>query len=401
MGFKQYAMPLLVGLSLAISACSAGDKAEQGNEQAVSDPLNMTNEERAKVQQAGAEILFWSDEKRANNFREMEKHFPGTVAKKSEVRTLEKGEPLNFDDATIKSFMDETQVAGFMVLQDGKIRYEAYGLDFNATGRWTSFSVAKSFTSTLVGMAIKDGYIKSVDDPVVKYVPELKGSGYDKASVKNILTMSSGVQWNEDYTDPNSDVVKMFQEPLVEGKDPNVAYMAKLKSEAEPGTRWQYNTGETNLIGIIVQRATKKRLSEYAQEKLMGAAGFEDDMFWMVDTIGQNIGGCCLSLRLSDYARMGQFAMEGGKDLVPDGWFADASKEHYNIGAPGFGYGYQWWTYPDNMFGAKGIFGQAIIIAPEEKMVVAIVSNWPVASDDDLRMRQLKLANEIRKSLSQ
>jgi CubicO group peptidase (beta-lactamase class C family) len=355
----------------------------------------MSPAELEKVRTAGAQILFWSDAQRSANFRAMEAQFPGTTAKAGTPRALPKGAALPVSDADIDAFMTAQNVAGLMVIQDGKVRLERYGLGLKQTDRWTSFSVAKSFTSTLVGAAVKDGLIASIDDPVTKYVPELKGSGYDGVTVKQILTMTSGVKWNEDYTDPNSDVVKMLSVAVKPGEDPNSAYMKTLPREAEPGTKWVYKTGETNLIGVIVQRATGKTLTQYAQEKIVQPAGFEDDLFWMVDSAGQNVGGCCLSIRLADYARMGLFALEGGAGQVPADWFAQAGKEQAPIGLPGFGYGYQWWTYPGGAWGGQGIFGQAILIVPEKKMVIAVVSNWPKASGADLRVPQLQFFQKL------
>lgn len=362
---------------------------------AVKSITQMSPAELEKVRTAGAQILFWSDAQRAANFRAMEAQFLGTTAQHGTPRALPKGEPLAITDAEVEAFMAAQNVAGLMVIQDGKVRLEKYGLGMKPEDRWTSFSVAKSFTSTLVGAAVKDGFIASIDDPVTKYVPELKGSGYDGVTVKQILTMTSGVKWNEDYTDPNSDVVKMLSVPVGPGEDPNTAYLKTLPREAEPGTKWVYKTGETNLIGVIVQRATGKTLTEYAQEKIVKPAGFEGDLFWMVDSAGQNVGGCCLSIRLADYARMGLFALEGGKGQVPDGWFAEAGKEQAPIGLPGFGYGYQWWTYPGGAWGGQGIFGQAILIVPQKNLVVAVVSNWPKASGGDLRVPQLQFFQKL------
>ncbi|MGC6399322.1 serine hydrolase domain-containing protein [Sphingomonas sp. FW199] len=380
----------------AMLLLGAGMLPAMGMAQTAPAPAPMTAEQRAKLSRAAAEILFWPDAVRSRNFRAMETVFPGTTAKASNVvRLLPKGQPLAMDAARIDAFMAANNVAGLIVVQDGKVREERYGLGMTAQDRWTSFSVAKSFTSTLVGAAVKDGKIASLDDPVVRYVPELKGSGYDRVTVRQVLTMTSGVRWNEDYTNPDSDVARMALATAPEGQDPMVAYLARLPSEAEPGTKWVYKTGETNLIGIIVERATGRRLSDYAQEKITGPAGFEGDLFWMTDLTGQNIGRCCLSVRLRDYARMGLFALEGGKGQVPDGWFAEAGKEQASIGSlPGFGYGYQWWTYPD-AFGAQGIFGQSIVIVPDRKLVIAMIANWPKATGQDLRLAQLQFMAEI------
>ncbi|WP_022672535.1 serine hydrolase domain-containing protein [Novosphingopyxis baekryungensis] len=360
------------------------------------DTLILSPEEMARVQKAGAEILFWSDEQRSANFRRMEDIFPGTTAKASpKPLVLPKGAPLAMDDAAVTTFMQVQQVAGLMVIKDGKIVLERYGLGLKPTDRWTSFSVAKSFTSTLVGAAIRDGKIGSLQDPVTAYIPELGGSGYDGVTIEQLLSMTSGVAWNEDYTDPQSDVVKMLSIPVGAGQDPVTAYMKTLKREYAPGTHWEYKTGETNLIGTLVSRATGERLSDYAKRKIVDPAGFAGDLFWMVDSATNNIGGCCLSLRLSDYARMGLFAMDGGKGQVPDGWFAAAGSSQADTGIAGLGYGYQWWVYPGGNYGAQGIFGQAITIFPEQNVVIAAVSNWPVASSRKLTAERLAFFQKL------
>ena len=335
------------------------------------------------------QVLFWNDEQRSARFRSMEDWFAGIeVPPASETRTLPRGEPLPAAlAAEIRALMEESSAAGVMVLEDGKVRFEEYGLGLAPTDRWTSFSVAKSFTSTLLGAAISDGFIASLDDPVTLYVPGLKGSAYDGVTVRQVATMTSGVAWNEDYTDPQSDVAKMNEFVLRYGEDAIVAQMRQLEREAEPGEKFVYKTGETNLIGQLVENAVGLPLAEYAQQKIVEPAGFAGRMFWMTDPRGGNIGGCCLSLRLSDYARMGQFVLEdgegvSGRKVVPEGWFAEAGGRQVDFGNGGFGYGYQWWTYPGGNFGAQGIFGQSITIIPEKRLVVAIVGNWPTATGD-------------------
>ena len=330
-------------------------------------------------------ILFWSDERRSAVFRDMEGSFPGLeVAPASTVRELPRSAaPLPASlQAELREYMAETQAAGLMVLKDGEVLFEDYGLGFGPTGRWTSFSVAKSFTSTLLGAAIADGAIASVDTPVTEIIPALAGTAYDGVSGGQIATMTSGVAWNEDYTDPDSDVAKMLAVAPGAGESQAVTYARTLTREAPAGEKWVYKTLETNLLGLIVEQATGQSLAAYAAEKIVEPAGFEGGLFWMQDLTGGNIGGCCLSLRLADYARMGQFVLEGGAGTVPAGWFATAGSPLVDFAtqAPGFGYGYQWWTYPGGMYGAQGIFGQAITIVPQEQLVVAVVSNWETAT---------------------
>lgn len=347
------------------------------------------------------QVLFWTDEQRSARFRDMESWFAGhEVPAASATRELPQGEPLGAAlQADLRALMADTNAAGIMVLQGGKVRFEEYGLGLGAEDRWTSFSVAKSFTSTLLGAAIADGFIASLDDPVTQYIPELAGSAYDGVTVRQLATMTSGVAWNEDYTDPNSDVAQMNRYVVEYGADAIVAQMKTLEREAEPGEKWVYKTGETNLIGLLVENAIGLPLAEYAQTKMVEPAGLEGGLFWMVDPRGGNIGGCCLSLRLSDYARVGQFALEGGAGMVPEGWFAEAGSPQVDFKNGGFGYGYQWWTYPGGNYGAQGIFGQSITIVPKADLVVAIISNWDTATSAANRAKAFGIVTEIADSV--
>ena len=365
----------LAGCAVQTASTGTGDAPQRVALTATSAP---------ELRQAGAEVLFWSQEQRLKNFPAMETIFPGHVVKAGKARPLATGKPLDIAVGEVDSFMAAQNVAGLIVLQDGKVRLERYALGYSAQGRWTSFSVAKSFTSTLVGAAIRDGYIKSVADPVTRYIPELAGSAYDGVSVEQLLTMTSGVKWNEDYTDPNSDVARMLTVPVPPGEDATIAYMRTLPREAAPGSKWVYKTGETNLIGVLVAKAVKKPLATYLSEKIWRPYGMQADAFWMIDATGQEVGGCCLSITLRDYARMGQLALDGGKGVVPAEWFANATAAKAPIGRPGYGYGYQWWTYPEGRFGAQGIFGHSILIDPARRIVIAMSSAWPKASDRDL-----------------
>lgn len=392
----------IAGLAL-LAGCAAETQVTSLNgipvakDAVVSDAMTVAPTDLGRLQQVGAEILFWDQPTRERNFRQMETIFPGYVVKAgSRVKPLPAGTPLPVDGATVDAYMKANNVAGLIVVQDGRVRLERYGLGFGREGRWTSFSVAKSFTSTLVGAAIKDGFIKSVDEPVTRYIPELAGSGYDGVTIAQLLTMTSGVRWNEDYTDPNSDVARMYAKPAPAGMDATVAYMRTLPRETKPGEKFVYKTGETNLIGVLVSNAIGDRsIATYMSEKIWKPYGFEQDAFWMVDPTGQEVSGCCLSVSLRDYARMGLFALEGGAGLVPDGWIAEATRPHVTLNAAGFGYGYQWWTYPGGLYGGQGIFGQSITVDPKTKTVVAMVSAWPKATGSDLTQPRLKFVGEL------
>ena len=349
------------------------------------------------------DLLFWPQARRDAEFRRMEQLTPTrTVRRGARVRALPKGRPLpelnwSVDGApqTLDRYMAADHVAGVMVLQDGEVRLERYALGYGPAGRWTSFSVAKSFTSTLVGAAVKDGYIRSVEEPITRYLPELKGSAYDGVTIRQVLTMTSGVRWNEDYTDPRSDVVLSSAHTAPAGTDPVLDYMAKLPREAPAGSKWVYKTGETNLIGVLVAHATHRTLSDYLSEKVWKPYGMEQDAAWIVSPTGAEFGGFGLSVALHDYARMGQFLLEGGHGVLPAGWLAAATTKQADIGAPGHGYGYQWWTNDDGTYDARGIFGQMIHVDPKRRLVVAISGDWPTAVGPELSARRQALLDAV------
>ncbi len=384
------------GAALAMLLAASGVSAE---EQGPATPDGRLVQPPAR-DPSDLQVLFWTDEQRSERFREMEQWFAGhEVPAAATPRPLEKGAPLSAQlQAELQAAMAATGTAGIMVLVDGKIAYEAYGLGMGPQDRWTSFSVAKSFTSTLLGAAVKDGLV-SLDDPVTKHIPGLAGSAYEGVTVRQLATMTSGVAWNEDYSDPNSDVAKTQSFVIEHGANAIVAQMKALPREAEPGAKWVYKTGETNLIGVLVENAVGEPLAEYAKRKIVDPAGFAGDLFWMVDPRGGNIGGCCLSITLADYARMGQFVLEGGKGAVPEGWFAEATDSAVDFGDSGFGYGYQWWTYPQGTFGAQGIFGQGITLfpgkRPGEGVVFAYIGNWKQASGGATRGEILDLSRKV------
>ncbi|MDH1290427.1 serine hydrolase domain-containing protein [Comamonas terrigena] len=335
------------------------------------------------------DVLFWTVPQRDAAFRALDR-LPilakaNVVPVSGSPSPLPPGPPLQLQ-SDVDAYMAGQRSAALLVVHDGKLRLERYGLGFDGQGRWTSFSVAKSFTSTLVGAAVKDGFIKSLDDKVSLYIPDLKGSAYDDVSVRQLLTMTSGVKWNEDYADPQSDVARFNNHQPEEGVEALVSYMRKLPREAPAGSRWLYSTGETNLVGTLVQQATHKPLATYLSEKIWVPAGMEQQATWILSKTGKEIGGCCVQATPRDYARMGLFILNGaqvnGQSIVPDGWWAEATTKRTEIGLPGRGYGYQWWTYDDGSYTARGIFGQGIFIDPQRKLVIVSNANWAGGARD-------------------
>jgi CubicO group peptidase (beta-lactamase class C family) len=337
-------------------------------------------------------ILFWPPEQRPAGFMNMEKIYPTDIVKAGgKVHPLPKAPQELAVTYTVDGkamdtdrFMAANNVAGLMIIKDGTVLLERYRLGFGPEKRWTSFSTAKSITSTLVGAAIRDGYIKSIDDPVSTYITRLKGSTYDSVSIRNMLKMSSGVRWNEDYEDPNSDAAKLKSID----EDPNediVSYMAKLPRESAPGEKFLYRTGDSNLLGVLVAEATHRPLAQYLSEKIWVPYGMEADAAWVL-TDGVAMGGSGLSMRLHDFARFGLFFLGGGmvdgKPVLPEGWTKEATGYLLPTGWGDTGYGYQWWTERDGTYRALGIFGQLIYTDPAKQLIVVAVSAWPHADAD-------------------
>lgn len=324
------------------------------------------------------------------------------VLKGSKVHELSQGFPFAAFSAggekekAFEDFLTEQKVAGILILQDGKIRSERYESGHSESNRWSSLSVAKSVTSTLVGVAIKDGYIKSVDDYVTDYIPDLKGSAYDSVTIRHLLTMTTGIRWNENYTDPDSDIAGFSTDSIEPGMNATVSYMRRLPAEAEPGKKWVYSTGETHLLGVLVSSATHQTLSHYLSSKIWIPYGMEQTATWTLDRTGQELAGCCLQMTLRDFARFGQFVLEGGRingeSIVPDDWFKTAT--HIQVPLwPGGGYGFGWWIIDGNSFEALGIHGQMIHIDPSRQLVIAVNSAWPEAESNE---RHLAVASFVK-----
>ncbi|MEL6435885.1 MAG: serine hydrolase, partial [Pseudomonadota bacterium] len=297
-----------------------------------------------------------------------------------DVRPLPLGEPLKLD-LDIDAYMESQNSAALIVLHKGEIRLERYGLHQTRDKRWTSFSVAKSLTSTLVGAAIKDGHIDSLDDVVSRYIPALQGSAYDDVSIRQLLTMTSGVRWNEDYQDLNSDVVRFNETEPDQGETALISYMKRLPRAHPPGDVFNYSTGETNMVGVLVAQATGIPVSQQLSEKIWKPYGMQQDGTWVTSKSGEEISGCCIQAAALDYARFGQFMLEGGmingEPILPDSWIDEATGLQVQVGREGVrDYGYQWWVMDEGAYMAGGIFGQAIFIDPARELVVVTHSSW-------------------------
>lgn len=329
---------------------------------------------------SGNAILFWTREQQVAGYRNMVKLAPTRIIARGDYVLELPRKKVDLDGIeiealdgklTLDQYFNQQSVAGLLVVKNGNIVYERYGLGNTEDSVWISFSVAKSVVSLLVGAAVQDGYIKSLDEKITAYLPRLTNSSYDQSSIKNILQMSSGVKWNEDYADPESDVARATYVTLS-----LYEYLRELPRESAPGEKFNYNTAETNLVGTFLRSAIGNNLATYLSDKIWKPFGMEFDAYWqLTEPGGGEFGGCCINATLRDYARIGLFALANGKlkdgsQVLPDNWMKDSITP-----SKGYeGYGYLWWLRGGGAYQASGIFGQGIYINPQENLVIALHS---------------------------
>ena len=335
-----------------------------------------------------AQFLFWQDEQKVAGFRNIasiyatrpiqagEQVLPLPVAPEpvSDVAYMVEDESFGLDD-----FIDHNHIVGLIALKDGAAHLERYAAGNTEDSLWVSFSVAKSVVAMLLGAAIADGYIESVDEKVSVYLPRLQGSTYDAVTIRNLLQMASGAAWNEDYADPTSDVNTM------PGSLVDLYRLLGAKERVgKPGELFNYNTAETNLVGALVRAAIGNNLATYLEHKIWIPFGMQASANWMTHGEGGGeLGGCCINATLRDYARLGLFALADGvlpdgTRILPEGWMRDSTTP-----SPAFpGYGYLWWLSEGGAYSAIGIFGQSIYVDPARQVVIATHSAWPAAGGD-------------------
>ena len=277
----------------------------------------------------------------------------------------------------VETWIKDRSVTALVVLKKGEIVYENYFQGTTASDRRISWSVAKSYLSALVGILLADGSIDSLDDPVTKYAPELAGGAYDGATLLNVLQMSSGVTFDEDYLDQKSDINRMGRVLALGGEMDDFA--AELSDTfAAPGVGWQYVSIDTHIVGMVVRGATGRSIADLLSEKVIAPMGLEREPYYLTDGVGTAfvLGG--LNMTARDYARFGQMFLQGGtwqgRQIVPADWVA-ASTVPSAPTAPGeVGYGYQWWIPVGAVPGeymARGIYGQYIYIDTARGVVIA------------------------------
>jgi CubicO group peptidase (beta-lactamase class C family) len=356
----------------------------------------MAADKTSDLPPAGNQAL-WTPEQKVIGFRNIARLYGGDVVHHGttvmplpraahELELHYQSQGADWDAA---KFMKHNRVAGLIILHRGEIVLERYALGFTEHDRWVSFSVAKSVTSTLLGVAIHDGLIHGLDDPVSRYIPELAKSGYAGVTLRQALTMSTGLKWDENYKNPDSDWGRTLSMDIPGDTRPAVdivKYMAGLPRATTPGKVFLYNSGNAQILGVVVQRATNQTLAAYLEKKIWQPLGMEADGYWVRDRFGRSMGRSLLNATSRDYARFGYFFMHGGKiggaSILPAGWVEDASRSHLHTDWDDIGYGYQWWINPDATYRAIGICGQMIFLDPKSDVVIVTNSAWPEADWD-------------------
>lgn len=338
----------------------------------------------------------FDEDRIVNNFRTLNQYFPVTTLKASlSPYSYKKGNSLdlpssfelNGNSVSTSYFLEGSKTTGLLVIQDDKIVLEEYYLGNKEATQNIAWSVSKSFLSTLFGIAIDEGYIKNVNETVEIYVPELKKSAYNGVKIKDVLQMSSGVKFNEDYASFFSDINR-WGRAFALGKSQD-DFASTLKRGWEPGTYHHYVSIDTHVLAMVLARATKRSVSEYMQEKLWNPLGMEFDGYWVADNEGVEIAMCGLNVCLRDFAKLGSLYLNkgkwNGKRIVSEKWIKDSTTPdapHLMAGAGNsnsahaLGYGYQWWI-PAGSEGeilAQGVYNQTIYVNPTSKTVIVKLS---------------------------
>lgn len=354
------------------------------------------------------------------NFQNMTEFFPYYSVSKGEANFQFIDSPqqlpqiISYDGEQYRTqeLLNSTATMGFIVIKNDQIIFEDYRLGSNIDTLNISWSVNKSFVSALIGIAINEGLIKSVNDPVTDYAPLLKGTGYDRVPLKHVLQMSSGVVFDEDYAAFFSDINRMGR-VIALGSSIN-KFAASLESGQTSGQYHQYVSMDTQVLGMVLKQATGVTPSQYLQEKLWSKMGMRSDARWLKDDDGMELAFGTLNVTLRDYARFGLlYAKQGnwlGEQLVPKQWVKDSvtpDAEHLQPGdnsksSSRLGYGYQWWIpeNPQGDFLARGVYGQYIYVNPKKSVVIVKTSanpKWRAGDKKNLIMVKMfqDIANQI------
>ncbi len=279
--------------------------------------------------------------------------------------------PKELNGANFEKFLEKNKTVAFIVIRNDTIKYEKYFKGYEKKSIVPSFSMAKSVTSILIGCAIDEGFIKSVDEPITKYIPELSKNGFDKVTIKHLLQMTSGIKFNESYWNPFGDAASFYYGLNLRKK------ISKMKLKAEPGKQFEYVSGNTQLLGLVLERSLKgKTITTYLQEKIWMPLGMEYDASWSIDRKKNGLEKtfCCLNARARDFAKLGRlYKNKGnweGKQLVSQKWVEESTKLDTLEGSVNY-YQYQWWLpTPNKDFMAEGILGQYVYVNPQSDVII-------------------------------
>lgn len=320
------------------------------------------------------------------------------MAPSATPRTWETGAPaelpgtFEFMGRTLSAsdLLAQTETAALLVVSGGVIRHERYTLTGGPHVNWMSMSVAKSFISALVGIALAEGLIGGIEEPISKYVPVDPGSAYDGTAIRSVLQMSSGARWNEDYHDPDSDVARMAAATSGLGGTSHATVVATMPREFPPDTICRYNSADTQALAMLLRHATGQSVADYMQVKLAEPLGFGDPGYWIVDPTGVEMGFGGLNLTARDYAAFGELYRNGGSwngtQIVPPEWVSASTRSTAPHTAPGQpvisgmrlpqGYGYQWWLGEGGRgdFMAIGVYNQFIYVDPASAVTIVMLS---------------------------
>ena len=319
----------------------------------------------------------------------------------------------DFDGSTVKTdeFLTRTDTGGLLVLQDGIIRFEDYWLSGGQTVQWISWSVAKSFISAMVGIALEEGHIGSIDDPISQYIHVNPGSAYDGVRIKHVLQMSSGARWNEDYGDPNSDINRFSAAMAGAGTLDNL--IVSMVPQDEPGTVCRYNSADTQALGSQLVNATGQPITEYMQSRICEPLGFEAAGYWMIDSVGREMAFGGLNLIARDFAKLGELYRCGGlwngQQIIPEEWVqqsVESNEAHLQPGKVevgglkfGIGYGYQWWIPEGDRgeFTGIGVYNQFVYVDPTRNLtIVKLTANPVYGSPEDDHKSELETLEFLR-----
>lgn len=294
---------------------------------------------------------------------------------------------------TIGDYLDRHPVTGLLIALGDTIHFEHYRYARTDRDRFVSQSMAKTVTAMLIGIAVSEGAIRSIDQTAAEYVPDLSGTAYGQTLIRHLLLMASGVRWSERY-DGNDDNAKLGRGLFGQNGPGAARVLAQFaERDAEPGTQFRYASAETEVLGLVLTGATRMPVARYLETRIWQPMGAESDATWMTDRQGQEATYCCLSAVLRDWARFGLLlAHDGawnGKQIIPRAWVLEATTTSIPPVPPGqartrIGYGYQTWLQPGvrRQFSLRGIHGQVILVDPGLKLVMVHTAARPRPSGD-------------------